>query len=410
MKKINLAYLMLMTSLMTVVLPANVLATSDEETQVQAKADEITKEIDSLIVTINNKYEKMAELEETISSSKEKIETTQSSIATTEKNILKRMDSVGEQLQSMQLKSVGDTPFTTLLTADNFSDFFNRAYAITVLGTAQKEKIHALNSEQLSLQELEQDLIDTQKDLDEKKAEAKTEETSLDEKLSGLKRTLADNSSVLAGLAKERVEKENSKRESAIKVAAKLVQERETSKESQKESDKDVVEVTETKLDSETSTESLEELIESSAKESEKNTEDSTDTEVTNSKEESFEETGTETSKEKPLPKPTPVPEEKPSTPSGSSMSGQATAYTATGNMTATGTKPGVHRTIAVDPSVIPLGSSVKITVPSMPAYSGVYIAEDTGGVVHGNIIDIFVGNDQEARDFGRRAIQFEVL
>lgn len=89
---------------------------------------------------------------------------------------------------------------------------------------------------------------------------------------------------------------------------------------------------------------------------------------------------------------------------------GEATSYIATGNLTATGTVPGVGRTIAVDPSVIPLGSSVYIEVPSMPQYNGTYVAEDTGGAVNGNIIDIFMGSQSEAIQFGRRAINFTVL
>lgn len=94
----------------------------------------------------------------------------------------------------------------------------------------------------------------------------------------------------------------------------------------------------------------------------------------------------------------------------GSGTSGQATAYIATGNLTATGTVPAPSRTIAVDPNVIPLGSQVRIEVPSMPQYNGIYIAEDTGGVVKGNIIDIFVASYDEAVSFGRRDILFTVL
>lgn len=89
---------------------------------------------------------------------------------------------------------------------------------------------------------------------------------------------------------------------------------------------------------------------------------------------------------------------------------GQATAYVATGNLTATGTVPTVKRTIAVDPKVIPLGSKVRITVPGSPQHSGVYIAEDTGGAVKGNIIDIFVGSYKEAIQFGRQTIYFEII
>lgn len=57
---------------------------------------------------------------------------------------------------------------------------------------------------------------------------------------------------------------------------------------------------------------------------------------------------------------------------------------------TSTGAKPTVGRTIAVDPRVIPYGSRVVIN-------GHTYIAEDCGGAIKGNKIDIFVGSESEA-------------
>ena len=63
--------------------------------------------------------------------------------------------------------------------------------------------------------------------------------------------------------------------------------------------------------------------------------------------------------------------------------------------ITATGTQATANRTIAVDPKVIPLGSEVLID-------GQVYIAEDVGGAIKGNRIDIFVSSHEEAIDRGR--------
>lgn len=57
---------------------------------------------------------------------------------------------------------------------------------------------------------------------------------------------------------------------------------------------------------------------------------------------------------------------------------------------TSTGARPTVGRTIAVDPRVIPYGSRVIIN-------GHTYIAEDCGGAIKGNKIDIFVGSESEA-------------
>lgn len=62
--------------------------------------------------------------------------------------------------------------------------------------------------------------------------------------------------------------------------------------------------------------------------------------------------------------------------------------------ITATGTVPAKDRTIAVDPNVIPLGSEVMID-------GQVYIAEDTGGAIKGNKLDLFVGTEADSVQYG---------
>lgn len=55
---------------------------------------------------------------------------------------------------------------------------------------------------------------------------------------------------------------------------------------------------------------------------------------------------------------------------------------------TSTGAKPTVGRTIAVDPSVIPYGTHVKIE-----GLNYEFVAEDCGGKVKGKHIDVLVSN-----------------
>ena len=74
-----------------------------------------------------------------------------------------------------------------------------------------------------------------------------------------------------------------------------------------------------------------------------------------------------------------------------------------TDGITATGTQATAGRTIAVDPSVIPYGTHVII--------DGVtYVAEDCGGAVKGNDIDIFFNTHEEALQFGRRIMTAYIL
>jgi 3D (Asp-Asp-Asp) domain-containing protein len=82
-----------------------------------------------------------------------------------------------------------------------------------------------------------------------------------------------------------------------------------------------------------------------------------------------------------------------------------ATAYALYGR-----TRTGVwvrRGVIAADPRVLPLGSIVQLKAGK---YSGVYTVQDTGRKIKGNIVDVWMPSNREARQFGRRRIQVHVL
>jgi 3D (Asp-Asp-Asp) domain-containing protein len=77
------------------------------------------------------------------------------------------------------------------------------------------------------------------------------------------------------------------------------------------------------------------------------------------------------------------------------------------GDKTFTGTKvrPGI---IAVDPDVIPLGSRVYIQYPD--GHGEYVVAEDTGGAIKGNRIDIAKPTVHNAQDFGMKDVKVFVM
>lgn len=82
-----------------------------------------------------------------------------------------------------------------------------------------------------------------------------------------------------------------------------------------------------------------------------------------------------------------------------------ATAYslrgkTASGRMVSRGI-------IAADPRVLPLGSRVRLEAPG---YHGEYLVADTGGMIRGRRIDIWIPSSKEAMRFGRRTVKLTVL
>lgn len=86
------------------------------------------------------------------------------------------------------------------------------------------------------------------------------------------------------------------------------------------------------------------------------------------------------------------------------------TAYDpSAGKWTASGTRARVGA-VAVDPRVIPLGTKLYIeSADGFPTY-GFAVAEDTGGAIKGNRIDLFYNSRREAYNFGRRNVIVYVL
>jgi 3D (Asp-Asp-Asp) domain-containing protein len=65
-------------------------------------------------------------------------------------------------------------------------------------------------------------------------------------------------------------------------------------------------------------------------------------------------------------------------------------------------------RIIAVDPSVIPLGSSVEIRLVDGTIIEAT--AQDTGGAIRGNRIDLLVSTEDSAWQFGRQAVEVRIM
>jgi 3D (Asp-Asp-Asp) domain-containing protein len=91
-------------------------------------------------------------------------------------------------------------------------------------------------------------------------------------------------------------------------------------------------------------------------------------------------------------------------------LSVEATAYTADCEGCSGTTYTGIDRkanpdrkVIAVDPDVIPLGSEVYVE-----GY-GKAVAGDIGGAINGNRIDVFIPNQSDALDFGRKQVEVTV-
>lgn len=85
----------------------------------------------------------------------------------------------------------------------------------------------------------------------------------------------------------------------------------------------------------------------------------------------------------------------------------KATAYSQNSRPTAAGSavREGI---VAADPAVLPLGTRIRVS--GAGAYNGFYIVTDTGRLIAGQEIDIYMPSAAEAREFGEKRVRVTVL
>ncbi len=123
-----------------------------------------------------------------------------------QKNISRRKEAVGDRMKDIQLNGDQRT-WQALLDAENLSDFFNRAYAMTVFTkTLNGKKIESLTSEKkkklVALQEKK--LKNTQTTLKQNEEKLQVEASSMNNKVSELKRKMANNEELLAQISTDK--------------------------------------------------------------------------------------------------------------------------------------------------------------------------------------------------------------
>jgi 3D (Asp-Asp-Asp) domain-containing protein len=91
----------------------------------------------------------------------------------------------------------------------------------------------------------------------------------------------------------------------------------------------------------------------------------------------------------------------------GSRLQFEATAY-CKGTTTASGA-PARMGVVAADPRFLPVGSVIQLQTDD-PKYNGVYTVMDTGPMVLGRHVDVYIWSCYEALAFGRKMVQVIVL
>lgn len=387
MKKRSLSFCLAVGMFITLISPAvTQAATLDEiKTQQQNKENEIVQldnQINNKLTEINEKNNELNVINEEITSLESTIEETAADIKAQEEVVNERLDQAKERLKTIQTNEVNQNTVLSLIEADSVTDFLNRAYVLVTLQSAGNDQIESAQAEADELAALEAQQETDKVALEEKSESAQEQKEALDTELASLQETMDKNKALLDKLDEERANEEN-----------RLAAEKEAAEKAAKEKA----------------------AAEKAAQEA------ATKTAAKPESTPAATQVDTKPAAKQPVPSEPkqaaqPKAEEKsaPKTETASSSSSKSIVVSATGYSTqeaglSTHTAMGIDLTknpnvIAVDPSVIPLGSMVEV-----PGF-GTFIAGDTGGAINGNKIDIHFSTVQQALNWGRRTITVKIL
>lgn len=331
----------------------------EEKNVVEQEISQLQSEVAVSLEEVSQITVGLEELRQEIETQKETIIETEQDIEAQEIVVQERYEYAADQLQAMQKNEINQNIIVSLLSAESFTDLLSKMVAVARLTGASEERIIEAQNEKEKLDTLQEELVAHKKTLDAKETETVQQKEQLDSKVANLRTNLTNNEKQLAELtAKE----ENIRAEIAAKEAAEQAA---TTKVATKEA-KNV------------------QVSTAAVKQPEKSNSNTTQTQSA------------------------PAPKQESSS-AGSWMSVQATGYSTQQPGLSTHTATGIDlrvnpRVIAVDPSVIPLGSLVEVQG------LGVYIAGDTGGAIKGRIIDIHYSSVSQALSWGRRNVNIRII
>ncbi|KAF1298830.1 peptidase M23 [Enterococcus sp. JM4C] len=359
---------------------------NEKESAAMRQGEEISRQVQATLDDVNAKYAEVEKLKEKISDNENSLKEAQSEIKVTEQNIERRKEAMAERLQDIQLNGGTERTLQALVEADDFGEFFNRAYGMSVMQNAEKEKVTSLNEEKAKLEDLQAEVKATQATLKDNQVDLESEMDSLSGKISGLKQQLAENEAVLSQIAQSkeveqaRIQAEAARKERAAKEAAeaKAAQEKAAKEAEAKKKADEANKAANTKPD--TSNDSSTGAGTTAPPAESTDTGNSGNTGNTDNGSNSGN-TGNNGSK---------------------TLYVESTAYSYTEAGASFYTATGIDlrknpMVIAVDPNVIPLGSIVEVQ-----GY-GIAVAGDTGGAIKGNIVDVHFPTRDQCLIWGRR-------
>lgn len=370
-----------------------------QESVITRQSDKISGEIQLALNDVNEKYQEVNDIRKKISQNETKLAETKTEITATEQKIERRKTAIAERMKTAQVNGMNERSITALLDAKDLGEFLNRAFAMSVIQNTEKTKVASLGEAKEQLTELQatQEKTQTQLETDSKNLAAET--AKLDDKMANLKQELADNKASLEKISQDKaVEKA---RQAALKAqaekAAKEAKEKAAAEKAQAEKAAQAAAAEKSAKEASAKAAAQQAAKASAQATAKASSAASSSTAATTSTSQPATESSAQAT--------------TPSTPttSGRTLQMESTAYSCAEAVNTYFTAMGIDlrqnpQVIAVDPSVIPLGSMVEVS-----GY-GIAIAGDTGGAIKGNIIDCHFPTEEQCIQWGRRSVTVTII
>ncbi|ELC8416707.1 hypothetical protein QYB54_002182 [Clostridium perfringens] len=359
----------------------------NEVISLNSQVSKLNNEIEDLNAKLEDNKAKMKDTEENLKE-------TESKVSTLKTEIDEKQSVLGKRMRAMYKSKDSMNPLVFLLKSEDLSDLITRIDALARVTALDKNLIQSLDEQKDSLnsdikklerdkaelKELKASTEESLKTLDSKKIEEQKKIDELNKQKEAVLEVIKENEMSLISHSVSVINSSSSinELESAVSTLNQLIPQ--LNIDSVKEAANNSVQAAKNKIESLKAEEAkkAEEAAKNNAANS-SNTTSSNNSSSQPSSDGKYKKT----------------------------LSMEATAYSG-GTLTAMGLKPvrdpGGISTIAVDPSVIPLGSKVYI-----PGY-GYAIASDTGGVIKGNIIDLYMNSHDECISWGRRQVTLHIV
>ena len=355
--KIKKAVLLVLISILFNLRAAAVAGLCDSVADIQAKQESVKKQLDQnsnelsgKMDEINQVYQKLSDLEGKKKETEQRITQTQTKLQQAQQEKKNRVRDAKERLCELQKRQGTNTSLSILEKSTSLTQWLRSMIALQRLQSVYNDSLAAVKQSIVDISQAKEQLQGYQSNLASQERQVNDQKAVLDSQMSDLKKKIADGQSEMKQLA------DREQQAKAMEEAQKKVAEEEAQKQQPASNQKQQVQQTSTKT-----------VDNSEAATSADN--------VSGSK----------------------------------TLTMSATAYSTEANGMGTYSATGINlkqhpSCVAVDPSVIPLGSIIWVS-----GY-GVSVAGDTGTAIKGNVIDLHFSTVAQSMAWGRRTVTVKIL